>query len=1038
LQDEEEGAAIIVYDLTALKPFANKADNKDVFTFITPAGKPITFLADKLSAVHFSTGDSWVDSKKLTTFGALISFTYDDKSYNAYAKGGSEFTGYKDDYEKLYSDTLTVKLNPTKGIIGFPCYENGNIQFSAYQHELPTQDLNAGEYKNEYVGKGTLKPFNYYTPQYLDFLSSVTPVIIEGQTNDFSDEAKEYLKIRAEYAGSKSSLAMYIFMHATQITRYPNTFYTCEYHDYVANDGLFIDFLPIAESCTTCVQKPKEALLQEYYSDENLLDVYNERDQALKDINALGSISDSDKRLKTVQKVYDEYYCILRELSYTNRKTAIEDAQDDDNTELLLALFETAPIEQAFDLLTLLENEKCKLLYGIWENLDRKEQADFVVLIAKWVRAHRIENDYATKRYEQFFEKENFSKYIDDASIVNENCFFFFKSNWIEAGLLNIFEASYDQSDKIKITHEISPLQDFRPLHYSYDASPLEPILLILKDDFTQYGFKQGDVVAVPAIFVHWLDSEIDRENTLDKIRVLADVAAIATAPLTAGGSTILLTVEIGVATIDIVRVTYEDDIIEYFGEDAQTYLNSWDALVALYGAGLVTKGFITFVKAGGLVRLQINMLKFKDFVASNTAATLLSTRNSLYNMANSLQRFANAGKNVGEYLELMKAVKTIDFNLALRLSNTYNTVSVKFKNAFYAVLIRGNMEYSIARGEYIDNIFTLKEFGLPVTVAEVRYVGQLDNTHYLLDGTKKTGVLEIVEDIGSNGGFYIRELSIPANWASKFSKIDDWLKGISNISNRANIESILKTWDDDLLLVLNNKIDLFPGLKAEFAADNQLLHLFNSLETNWWSKYALGGLAKRTNSILPATFKQMVGEIEVTSLGKKLKLKTVSLDETSASYIGKLFDETVEIRMVNAWKTNNFADLPSSISTQLQSLKSQGYELAVEAKLTINGKNPVPDYLFVKKEIDPLTNVITYDANNVKYIDCKYLWDSPFTTSQLEIVNSVSSSGVANTVATQGIKNVDDVQMVVPNASVKIKSVQKLTVNQQMEMVIQ
>ena len=203
-------------------------------------------------------------------------------------------------------------------------------------------------------------------------------------------------------------------------------------------------------------------------------------------------------------------------------------------------------------------------------------------------------------------------------------------------------------------------------------------------------------------------------------------------------------------------------------------------------------------------------------------------------------------------------------------------------------------------------------------------------------------------------------------------------------------------------------------------------------------SKYALGGLSKRSSSTLPIVFKQMVGEIEVTSLGQKLRLKTVSLDETSASYIGKLFDEVVEEKMIIAWRTNNFSDFPTSVSSQLQTLKSQGYELAVEAKLTINGKNPVPDYLLIKKEIDPLTNVITYDINNVKYIDCKYLWDSPFTTSQLEIVNGVTNSGVANTIALFGIKNVNDVEIILPNTAVKIKKVEKLTVNQQMEMFIQ
>jgi hypothetical protein len=272
----------------------------------------------------------------------------------------------------------------------------------------------------------------------------------------------------------------------------------------------------------------------------------------------------------------------------------------------------------------------------------------------------------------------------------------------------------------------------------------------------------------------------------------------------------------------------------------------------------------------------------------------------------------------------------------------------------------------------------------------------------------------------------------------TKYDKINTWLNGIANTTLKTNIQNIIKNWSDDVLTSLNSKIDLFPGLQAEFLANNQLLHYFNRLETTWWFKYPLGGLAKRTNSPLPNSFKQMVGEIEVTSLGQKLQLKTVSLDEATAPYIGKLFDEIVEVKVVNAWKNNNFSDLPNSVASQLQALKNQGYELAVEAKLTINGKNPVPDYLFIKKEIDQINNLITYDLNNVKYIDCKYLWDSPFSANQAEVVNGVTNSGVANTVAPFGIKNVNDVQIAVPNAAVKIKTVQKLTVSQQMEMVIQ
>jgi hypothetical protein len=68
----------------------------------------------------------------------------------------------------------------------------------------------------------------------------------------------------------------------------------------------------------------------------------------------------------------------------------------------------------------------------------------------------------------------------------------------------------------------------------------------------------------------------------------------------------------------------------------------------------------------------------------------------------------------------------------------------------------------------------------------------------------------------------------------------------------------------------------------------------------------------------------------------------------------------------------------------------------------------------------------------NVKYNDCKYLWDSPFTNCQVEIVNGVKNIGVANTIAPYGIRNVDNVEIILPNA------VEKLTVNQKMEVVIQ
>ncbi|MCK8143021.1 hypothetical protein MW871_14070 [Flavobacterium sp. I-SCBP12n] len=84
----------------------------------------------------------------------------------------------------------------------------------------------------------------------------------------------------------------------------------------------------------------------------------------------------------------------------------------------------------------------------------------------------------------------------------------------------------------------------------------------------------------------------------------------------------------------------------------------------------------------------------------------------------------------------------------------------------------------------------------------------------------------------------------------------------------------------------------------------------------------------------------------------------------------------------------------------------------------------------------DPLTSAITYD---IKYIDAKYLPDSPFSSNQTEIVNEVKNNGVANCKTTiKPIVSVNDIELIPANENFHIKSVQKLTIDNLMNLVIQ
>ena len=94
---------------------------------------------------------------------------------------------------------------------------------------------------------------------------------------------------------------------------------------------------------------------------------------------------------------------------------------------------------------------------------------------------------------------------------------------------------------------------------------------------------------------------------------------------------------------------------------------------------------------------------------------------------------------------------------------------------------------------------------------------------------------------------------------------------------------------------------------------------------------------------------------------------------------------------------------------------------------------------MLIKKEVDPFTNKITYDYTNVKYIDAKYLHDSPFSSNQLEIVNGVKNNGVANcTPFNKAILDVNGNPIIPVNQTIQIKSVEKLTIDDLMNLVIQ
>lgn len=107
-----------------------------------------------------------------------------------------------------------------------------------------------------------------------------------------------------------------------------------------------------------------------------------------------------------------------------------------------------------------------------------------------------------------------------------------------------------------------------------------------------------------------------------------------------------------------------------------------------------------------------------------------------------------------------------------------------------------------------------------------------------------------------------------------------------------------------------------------------------------------------------------------------------------------------------------------------LNSLKSD-YDLLIKPKVSINGKTPEPDLLFIKKNSNGTLN---YD--DAIFIDNKYHIETKFTGTQNEIVNAVkSSSGQANVTTTNSFTTLSE-KVVPNNITIKVKEVRVFSID--------
>jgi hypothetical protein len=235
-------------------------------------------------------------------------------------------------------------------------------------------------------------------------------------------------------------------------------------------------------------------------------------------------------------------------------------------------------------------------------------------------------------------------------------------------------------------------------------------------------------------------------------------------------------------------------------------------------------------------------------------------------------------------------------------------------------------------------------------------------------------------------------------------------------------ILALSKGVNKSLLTATNSVKNSVTGEKVYAALRNTSLILeptevLSMLNNKWWAK-CLYRKKAWSNQLTP----------ELTTLVNEFKFSFKNhgpkLGDFGPSPLGKYFDETMEAIIKTGWNNGNFTGLSDEVAQVLNSLRSE-YDLLIKPKVSINGRTPEPDLLFIRKNSNGTLN---YD--DAIFIDNKYHIETKFTGAQQEIATAVKSpAGHANVVTTNSFTTLNG-EIVQINQIIKVKEVRVFSID--------
>ncbi len=633
LKRDREANMVIVQDLNLLSPYLN---NSNSYTFISPAGKQISLPADVETIVFYS-NDETSDYSRTKLFvypdGAIRGFVLKNgkRYYASYSvSDGTQFQGYFNDADEVYTDVLTKNLSPSdklKAIVGNVCLQNGVLKFIVNRVKYEGVLISGNN-----TGSGTYVsqlPVSQISPP----VSPANIYLTFTTTTPYSQLALEFL---SKNSTCDNVFPKYVLTIANLIDANQELIRDCW--------GMlaFVNEFAINPACTTCVNKPLQLTEADYKSKvDNListLETFSSIKTLLENTNA------SAETLRNAFRLLPN--CVYGQFSAIERVNAIKilakedlynckgliynqiDALNNCAEEYVKNLVLKTPPEQVVAFLTALDNETLSLMFNCNNGsiglsiagLSSENASEVAYTLVHWMDVNNFNKGTPDQQYDKAF---SFSMY-----------------DYKGPGFLS-FGSTYDVympnsdwvSGKIKFTistvkGELPTLQDV-----TYPVSWDDWIIVRALEDLSynnELVIQKGKIGYFPAFYLFYAIQNAKTSYVAATIRVGFDVITIA-----AGGgaiingavklSKVVAVADIALSSTDLLIANNETEVAAWLGSD---FLEAWNFVISLYGIGTTVRAISPALYSKSLlIHNELQNIDWNNVPANIKATTIAALK---------------------------------------------------------------------------------------------------------------------------------------------------------------------------------------------------------------------------------------------------------------------------------------------------------------------------------------------------------------------------------------------------------------------------